>query len=106
MSPSNNSTPRAAGGAAATAVPIAPEAPQATPDVYAATLASAQASGLASNAFGVRDSRGIVPMSLPPEGEWDSLQTLISVAQEHASLAGYAVVEGPREEMRKEKGPQ
>ena len=67
-------------------------------------MASAQTSSLASNLFGIRDTRGITPLSLPPEGEWDSLETLLSVAQEYARLAGYAVIQGPRGERRANKG--
>ncbi|KAN0073408.1 hypothetical protein V8E54_008628 [Elaphomyces granulatus] len=71
------------------------------PTTYASTaLASAQKSGLASNAFGIRDAHGITPLSLPPEGEWESLEMLMSAAQTHARLAGYAVVQGPGGEKR------
>ena len=47
------------------------EAAAAAADTYDAStaLASAQKSGLASNAFGIRDAHGITLLSLPPEGE-------------------------------------
>jgi hypothetical protein len=59
---------------------------------------------LSSDAFGVRNARGVIPLSLPSEGEWDTLPALIAAAQEHAKLAGYAVVEGPQGQKKKEKG--
>ncbi|KAN0071684.1 hypothetical protein V8E54_010280 [Elaphomyces granulatus] len=60
--------------------------------------------GPTSNALGIRDARGITPLSLPPEGEWESLEMLMSAAQAHARLAGYAVVQGPGGEKRAKKG--
>ena len=65
---------------------------------------TALAPGLASSAFGIRDTRGIEPLSLPPEGEWETLEALIDAAQAYAKLAGYAVVEGGGGERRFEKG--
>jgi hypothetical protein len=64
----------------------------------------ALSSDLASSAFGIRNTRGVIPLSLPSEGEWDTLPALIAAAQEHAKLAGYAVVEGPQGQKKKEKG--
>jgi hypothetical protein len=46
----------------------------------------------------------VEPLSLPPEGEWPTLAALIEAAQEHARLAGYAIVEGPGGERRMDKG--
>ena len=104
MSPSNNSTSGVDSGAAAAVIPIAPSAPEATVDTYVTTLASAQTSGLVSNVFRIRDTRGIVPLFLLLEGEWDSLETLFSMAQEYIRLAGYAIIQGLRGERRVNKG--
>jgi hypothetical protein len=46
----------------------------------------------------------VEPLSLPPEGEWPTLAALIEAAQEHARLAGYAIVKGPGGEQRIDKG--
>ena len=59
MSSSNNSTPSADGREAA-------------PDSLASALESARASGVASNAFGIRDNQGVILLSLPPEGTFES----------------------------------
>jgi FAR1 DNA-binding domain len=87
MSSSNNSTPSPDGRESAVVIPI-------TPGSHAAAQASAQASGVASNAFAVRDNQGIVPLSLPPEGTFESWEAAKEAANRHAGLAGYAVVEG------------
>jgi hypothetical protein len=59
---------------------------------------------LVSSAFGVRDCHGIEPLSLPPEGDFDTLEDLLDTAQTHARLAGYAVVEGPKGQKNTSKG--
>ena len=69
---SNNSTPTASGAAGGAGTPIAPVASSAAPGAYAAAIASAQASGIASNAFGIRDNQGVILLSLPPEGTFKS----------------------------------
>ena len=74
------------------------------PDDYEAVHAQAKASGLASNAFGVRDNQGVIPLSLPPEGSWDSWVDLREAACKHAELAGYCLVEGRGAGRRKDKG--
>jgi hypothetical protein len=49
---------------------------------------------LVSSAFPAPDSHGILSLSLPPEDSFQSFQSLKSAVQEHAKLAGWAVVEG------------
>lgn len=97
MSAFNNSTPSTDSNVAAAAIPIASHTEEAVPT-------SVQTSSLASNTFGVRDAHLVAPLSLPPEGEWESLEALMSAAQAHARLAGYAVVQGPGGEKRARKG--
>jgi hypothetical protein len=77
---------------------------ESAPDAAAAVQAPALAPGLASAAFGIRDTRGVVPLSLPPEGEWESLSAVVDAAQEYAKLAGYAVNQGLGGEKRHTKG--
>ncbi|KAN0081878.1 hypothetical protein V8E54_003176 [Elaphomyces granulatus] len=84
MSSSNNSTSRES----TVAMPIPSGSTEAT------AQASAQASGVASNAFGIRDNQGVVPLSLPPEGTFESWEAVKKAANAHAGLAGYALVEG------------
>ena len=61
---------------------------------------TALASGLASNAFGSPDSHGVVPLSPPPPGVFESWEALKDSAQQHAKLAGYALVQGKGSEKR------
>ena len=61
MSSSNYSTPGADCGAATAAIPVAPSTPEAAVNTCA--------TGLASNTFGIQDTRRITPLSLPPEEE-------------------------------------
>jgi hypothetical protein len=77
---------------------------QAAVGTTASALGPVLAPGLASSVFGFRDTRGIEPLSLPPEGEWETLEALIDAAQEYTKLAGYAVVEGGGGERRHDKG--
>ena len=84
MSSSNNSTSRES----TVAMPIPSGSTEAT------AQASAQASGVASNAFGIRDNQGVVPLSLLPEGTFESWEAVKKAANAHAGLAGYALVEG------------
>jgi len=85
MSSSNNSTSRES----TVAMPI----PSGSNEFEATAQASAQASGVASNAFGIRDNQGVVPLSLPPEGTFESWEAVKKAANAHAGLAGYALVE-------------
>ncbi len=74
------------------------------PSDYEAARAQAEASGLASNAFGIRDNQGVIPLSLPPEGSWDSWAALREAACKHAELARYCLVKGRGARRRKDKG--
>ena len=88
MSSSNNSTPSPDSRESTVAMPILSGSNEVT------AQASAQASGVASNAFGIRDNQGVVPLSLPPEGTFESWEAVKKAANAHAGLAGYAIVEG------------
>jgi hypothetical protein len=63
---------------------------------YAAATSSqlAPTPGLASSAFLPPDFHGITLLSLPPEESFESFESLKSAVQEHAKLAGWAVVGG------------
>jgi hypothetical protein len=104
MSSSTESAPGAADRQPTAAIPTAPTTAEAAADFGAAVQAPALAPGLVSAAFGIRDTRGVVPLSLPPEGEWESLSAVVDAAQEYAKLAGYAVNQGPGGEKRHTKG--
>jgi hypothetical protein len=91
MSSSNDSAPSAGGGAPIAAIPAASIPLEAA---ESAERTAARASGVASNAFGVRDSQGIVPLSLPPEASYSSFKAAQDAANAYAGLAGYAIVEG------------
>ena len=67
-----------------------PEPEHLNPTV-AAAFASALASGVASNAFGVRDNGGV---ELSPEGVFTTFQGALESANMYARLAGYAMVDG------------
>lgn len=82
--------------------PAGPEA--AATAEYNAYLAAARASGIASNAFPGRDNQGVVPLSLPPEGSFLTLEALKSSACKHAELAGYCLVWGEGGGKRADKG--
>jgi hypothetical protein len=106
MSSSTESAPGAAEGQLTAAIPTAPTTAEAAADFGAAVQAPALAPGLASAAFGIRDTRGVVLLSLPPEGEWELLSAVVDAAQEYAKLAGYAVNQGLGGEKRHTKGGQ
>jgi hypothetical protein len=91
MSSSNDSAPSAGGGAPIAAIPAASIPLEAA---ESAERTAARVSGVASNAFGVRDSQGIVPLSLPPEASYSSFKAAQDAANAYAGLAGYAIVEG------------
>jgi hypothetical protein len=76
---------------AAEAAPIAEDLAQ---------IAAIHASGLASQAFKPRETHGVIPLSLPPEGSFPSFESLKEAAQNHAKLAGWAIVTGPGGEIR------
>ena len=61
---------------------------------YTTAIATARASGLASNAFETRDNHGVEPLSLPAEGTFLSFESVKTAVQNHAKLAGWAVVVG------------
>ena len=80
-----------------------PNAANTAPEDSATFTTTALAFGLASNAF--RDpEHDIIPLSLPEEGVFESWDALLSASQHHARLAGYALVQGPGSERRKDKG--
>jgi hypothetical protein len=103
MSSSNNSTSRES----TVAMPIPSGSNEAT------AQASAQASGVASNAFGIRDNQGVVPLSLPPEGTFESWEAVKKAANAHAGLELSWLcsrrrkrgTEGSRQEISLEKIP-
>jgi len=59
-----------------------------------AALSAATALGIASNAFPTYDAHGVTPLSLPPEGFFNSYTSLKEAACRHAKLARYALIEG------------
>jgi hypothetical protein len=61
---------------------------------YITAIVIARASGLASNAFETRDNHGVEPLSLPAEGTFLSFESVKTAVQNHAKLAGWAVVVG------------
>jgi hypothetical protein len=69
MSSSTESAPGAADGQPTAAIPTASTTAEAAADFGAAVQALALAPGLASAAFKIRDTRGVIPLSLPPEKE-------------------------------------
>lgn len=63
-------------------------------DDHLSTIKVAQTTGIASNAWGIRDNQGVAPLSLPPEGIFESWQAVKDAVNKHAALAGYAIIEG------------
>ena len=64
--------------------------------ILSAEDAAALATGVASNAFGVRDNEGVEPLSLPAEGNYPTFEAAKEAANHHAMLAGYAMTQGGR----------
>src|SRR6266404_2586148 len=103
MSSSNNSTSRES----TVAMPI----PSGSNEFEATAQASAQASGVASNAFGIRDNQGVVPLSLPPEGTFESWEAVKKAAKCTRGVSWLCSrrrkrgTEGSRQEISLEKIP-
>ena len=55
-------------------------------------IEATRVSGVTSNAFRARDSQRTVPLSLPPEQSFSSMNKLVSTAKRHAELARYCLV--------------
>lgn len=67
---------------------------------YNAELAAVRASGVASNAFQVRNNHGVLPLSLPAEGDFNTFEELQQHAQDYCKLAGWAITQGKGSEKR------
>jgi hypothetical protein len=84
--------------------PSSGDATNTSPTDSAPATITTLTSGLASSAFGAPNNHGVTLLSLPGEGVFDSWEELFSATQNHAKLAGYALVQGRGSERRKDKG--
>ena len=85
---------------ASTAAPAAVDTEDLADLAGLTAIEAARVSGVASNAFRVRDSQGIVLLSLPPEQSFSSMNKFVSTAKRNTELAEYCLVIGKRSKKK------